>query len=486
MSSTSASLTSELNERTPLITRSQAQRRTPLPTSQIVALLFVQLSEPVTSQAIYPFINELIKELDITGGDERKAGYYAGLLESLFFACEALTVLFWSRLSDSVGRRPILLVGFTGLSISMICFGLSRTFPWLGYSRCLAGLLNGYSGVIKSMMGEITDSSNMAQAFAYIPAVWSVGAMLGPFIGGQLSHPAERFPWAFTRSPFWKEYPLFLPCLVAALFPMASSIVVFLFLQEPPHLNERQVHQVDNSGGHSVPLSLENQYIVIDEVEVVLLTRPVLVAVLNYALLSLIDIAFVSVEPLFYATSIRLGGLGLSPPTIGSLLGLYGLTMGIFQLLSFEKFHDWLGAKTLLILTLFANAPIYMLFPMINLFARTYVLSSLTWVALCFQYCLCVFSDMSEGCAFIFVTLAAPNKRSLGAVNGLVAAVTATIHAIGPATATSLFAASIEYNLLNGLLVYIVAIGVVILALMTASLLRDKIVESNSDADADC
>ena len=97
--------------------------------------------------------------MDVTGGDERRVGYYAGLVvsyrishtllcvwkisketpmlgttnkqESLFFASEALTVLYWSHLSDFVGRRPILLMGFAGLSLSMIGFGLSKTFPLL-------------------------------------------------------------------------------------------------------------------------------------------------------------------------------------------------------------------------------------------------------------------------------------------------------------------------------------------------------------------
>jgi MFS family permease len=50
------------------------------------------------------------------------------LQESLFFATEALTVLQWSRLSDHVGRKPVLLIGLLGTSASMLCFGLSRTF----------------------------------------------------------------------------------------------------------------------------------------------------------------------------------------------------------------------------------------------------------------------------------------------------------------------------------------------------------------------
>ncbi|PSS05526.1 hypothetical protein PHLCEN_2v3808 [Hermanssonia centrifuga] len=125
---------------------------TPLPKVQIGILLFFQLAEPITSQCIYPFINQLISELDITGGDERKVGYYAGLIESLFFATEALFVLQWSRVSDYIGRKPVLLTGMAGLSLSMICFGLSTTFIGLIMSRCLVGMLNGNIGVIKCMM----------------------------------------------------------------------------------------------------------------------------------------------------------------------------------------------------------------------------------------------------------------------------------------------------------------------------------------------
>jgi len=53
---------------------------TPLPKAQISILFVLLLVEPIFSQCIYPFINQLVRELDITGGDERKIGYYAGLI----------------------------------------------------------------------------------------------------------------------------------------------------------------------------------------------------------------------------------------------------------------------------------------------------------------------------------------------------------------------------------------------------------------------
>jgi MFS family permease len=50
------------------------------------------------------------------------------LQESLFFATEALTVFQWSRLSDRIGRKPVLMLGMMGTIMSMLAFGLSRTF----------------------------------------------------------------------------------------------------------------------------------------------------------------------------------------------------------------------------------------------------------------------------------------------------------------------------------------------------------------------
>ena len=69
----------------------------PLPKLQLAVVLLLQVCEPITCQSILPYINQvrllrrsredsshhfrqLIIELDITGGDDRKVGYYAGLI----------------------------------------------------------------------------------------------------------------------------------------------------------------------------------------------------------------------------------------------------------------------------------------------------------------------------------------------------------------------------------------------------------------------
>jgi hypothetical protein len=68
----------------------------------------------------------------------------------------------------------------------------------------------------------------------------------------------------------------------------------------------------------------------------------------------------------------------------------------------------------------------------------------------------------------MFITAAAPNKRSLGATNGMGQTVVSTLRALGPATSTSLFAFSLEYNLLGGYAVYIILFAVSGLSLLLA------------------
>jgi MFS family permease len=90
-----------------------------------------------------------------------------------------VTVLNWGRAADRIGRKPILLGGLLGLVASMLAFGLSTRFWGLVVSRCAQGAFNGNIGVTKSVIAEITDASNVAQAFAFIPFVWSIGVTAG-------------------------------------------------------------------------------------------------------------------------------------------------------------------------------------------------------------------------------------------------------------------------------------------------------------------
>ncbi|KAH9031739.1 hypothetical protein EDB84DRAFT_1492227, partial [Lactarius hengduanensis] len=68
-----------LDEETPFLPKDDAERKpTPLPRLQIAILLSIWLVDSIISHSISPYLNQLVKELPIVGGDERKVGYYRG------------------------------------------------------------------------------------------------------------------------------------------------------------------------------------------------------------------------------------------------------------------------------------------------------------------------------------------------------------------------------------------------------------------------
>jgi len=59
------------------------QPRTPLPIFQLFLVFLIQFSEPIAASVIYPFVNQFVRDTGITRGDDRKTGYYAGVIVSV-------------------------------------------------------------------------------------------------------------------------------------------------------------------------------------------------------------------------------------------------------------------------------------------------------------------------------------------------------------------------------------------------------------------
>jgi len=205
------------------------------------------------------------------------------------------------------------------------------------------------------------------------------------------------------------------------------------------------------------------------------LVFPVLISITNYVLLSFLDTSKAALQPLFLSTPIEFGGLGLSPPSIGLALGLYGLSDGIFQALLFPIAVRWWGPKQVFFCAMVALLPTYTLFPIMSILAQNWGLSTLVWVVLVVQIILSLIVDMGYGCIFMFVTSAAPNKRSLGTTNGLSQTIVSIARAMGPAISTSLFAFSVQHNFLGGYGVYAVFITLTSFSLLVAARLPDEL-----------
>ncbi|KAF7375261.1 Efflux pump azaL [Mycena sanguinolenta] len=468
-------MTDDVNETTTLL----PPRATPLPKLQLAIIMLVQISEPLLSSSIFPYINELVSRLDITGGDKRKVGYYAGL-ESLFFITEAMTVLQWSRISDRKGRKPILLIGLFGSAVSMICFGLSRTFWALVISRCITGLLNGNTGVMKSALGDLTDSSNRANAFKFVPLIWATGASLGPFIGGTLSTPQDRFPALFPEK-FWAEFPYFLPCMVVSSFVLVSFTAVLLFFKETAptkiamkghdrFLKVRDPEHASDSKARCGPLPLK----------ALLGLQPVIISVSNYVALAFLNIVISALLPLFLAMPIEIGGLGLPPKTIGLILATYGAITGLFQVSFFSLLVRRFGERKIFLAGLAMSLPIFALFPAISLTAKASDISLTVWILVGCVLALGAMMDSSFGCIFMYITASAPSS-SRGTVNGISQTTASISRAIGPALSTSLFSFSVEHNIFGGYAVYAFFFVLSAFALLLGRRLPEQVWEEDDD-----
>ena len=92
--------------------------------------------------SVFPYTYYMIQSFNITT-DERQIAIYCGMVTSAFAFAEFSTGVVWGRLSDKVGRKPILVGGLIGTAISMMVFGFATSLPVALLGRALGGLLNG-------------------------------------------------------------------------------------------------------------------------------------------------------------------------------------------------------------------------------------------------------------------------------------------------------------------------------------------------------
>ena len=218
-------------------------------------------------------------------------------------------------------------------------------------------------------------------------------------------------------------------------------------------------------------------------------------SIVNYLWLAFLDVALLALHPLFFATPISLGGMGMSPATIGLCLGIFGLMDGVAHGLFFPKVIQRVGLKKLFLTSVFCFIPMFAMFPVVNHFAREWGLSPAVWGLIIFHFVISSATEMAfggcsllrcvdvvhttpvpspPGCAFLYITSSVENSRVLGSVHGIGQTGASLTRALGPAVATSLFAFTLENNWLGGLGVYVVLIAISLCAMPLAYQLPEK------------
>ena len=117
-----------------------------------------------------------------------------GLLMMSYAAAQFVCAPLWGRLSDRVGRRPVILFSVAGTSASLLFFGLAESILWLFVARVLAGGFAANVSVASAYITDVTNEEERTRWMGMLGASFGVGFILGPIIGGLLSPLGYRVP----------------------------------------------------------------------------------------------------------------------------------------------------------------------------------------------------------------------------------------------------------------------------------------------------
>jgi DHA1 family tetracycline resistance protein-like MFS transporter len=110
-----------------------------------------------------------------------------GLLLTAYAAAQFLCAPLWGRLSDRIGRRPVMLATIAGTAASLLLLGLAHSLPLLFVARALAGAFAANIGVASAYISDVTPPEERTRWMGMLGASFGVGFVLGPALGGGLS-----------------------------------------------------------------------------------------------------------------------------------------------------------------------------------------------------------------------------------------------------------------------------------------------------------
>jgi MFS transporter, DHA1 family, tetracycline resistance protein len=137
------------------------------------------------------------------------------LLSASYSLMQFLFAPFWGRLSDRIGRRPVILISVAASFAGHLIFGLSSTIFTIFAARILAGFGNANLGTAQAIIADVTTPENRARGMGLIGAAFGLGFLLGPAIGG--------FAGQFSPQA---------PALVAAGLAALNFFVAYFLLPE--------------------------------------------------------------------------------------------------------------------------------------------------------------------------------------------------------------------------------------------------------------
>jgi DHA1 family tetracycline resistance protein-like MFS transporter len=142
---------------------------------------------------IIPVLPKLL--LELAGGTLGSVAIYGGWLMFLFAGLQFLTAPVLGSLSDSFGRRPVLLVSLAAYGVDLLIMGWAPTLTWLFIGRALSGIFGATYVVASAYITDVTTMEHRSRSFGWMGAAFGLGFVIGPAIGGILGDDAHRLPF---------------------------------------------------------------------------------------------------------------------------------------------------------------------------------------------------------------------------------------------------------------------------------------------------
>jgi DHA1 family tetracycline resistance protein-like MFS transporter len=168
-----------------------------------------------------------------------------GYLLAIYPFMQFIATPILGQLSDRFGRKKILAISLAGTSASYVLFAIgiiTRNIPFLFFSRAFDGVTGGNIAVAQAAIADVTPPKHRTRNFGLMGAVFGLGFVLGPYIGGKLAvggvtlihlgsiHFLTTPNWFSAATPFW---------FAAILSAINVSLVLINF---PETLNKVQKH----------------------------------------------------------------------------------------------------------------------------------------------------------------------------------------------------------------------------------------------------